>query len=121
MLSMQLIDRVFSLLGPTGRLVSPGSYQSLPLLTGAKQVWTVLEKLRAKVWHDLGYDHTLFWAENEKEGDDASGPRGSMDFWLTGNLNERSAEGNNTSTSSYPPPVPQNDEAIAASAGHSAR
>lgn len=120
MLSMQLIDRVFSLLGPTGRLVSPGSYQSLPSLTGAKQVWTVLEKLRAKVWHDLGYDHTLFWAENEKEGDDASAPRGSMDFWLTGNLSGHSAEANDTSASSYPPPVPQNDEAIAASAGHSA-
>lgn len=120
MLSMQLIDRVFSLLGPTGRLVSPGSYQSLPSLTGAKQVWTVLEKLRAKVWHDLGYDHTLFWAENEKR-DDASAPRGSMDFWLTGNLGEHSAEGNDTSTSSYPPPVLQNDEAIAESAAHSAR
>ncbi|KAE8538226.1 hypothetical protein D1P53_005565 [Cryptococcus gattii VGV] len=120
MLSMQLIDRVFSLLGPTGRLVSPGSYQSLPSLTGAKQVWTVLERLRAKVWHDLGYDHTLFWAENEKD-DDASAPRGSMDFWLTGNLSEHSAEGNDTSASSYPAPVLQNDEAIAESAAHSAR
>ncbi|KIR31795.1 hypothetical protein I352_05790 [Cryptococcus deuterogattii MMRL2647] len=117
-LSMQLIDRVFSLLGPTGRLVSPGSYQSLPSLTGAKQVWTVLEKLRAKVWHDLGYDHTLFWAENEK-GDDASASRGSMDFWLTGNLAGHSAEGNDTSASSYPPSVPQNDEAVGGSATHS--
>ncbi|OWZ72674.1 hypothetical protein AYX14_01851 [Cryptococcus neoformans] len=112
MLSMQLINRVFSLLGPAGRLISPGSYQSLPSLTGAKQVWTVLEKLRAKVWHDLGYDHTLFWAEDEK-GDDGLPHRGSMDFWLTGNLAGHSADSSDTATSSYPPPMPQNGEPIA--------
>lgn len=72
------------------------------------------------MWHDLGYDHTLFWAEDEK-GDDGLAHRGSMDFWLTGNLAGHSADRSDTATSSYPPPMPQNGEAIADSTTHPTR
>jgi hypothetical protein len=66
--SRALIDRTFSLLGPNGRItnrsgVEEAAWQTcqMPSSTGARQVWVVLEKLRSKVWQELGIDPSFLW------------------------------------------------------------
>lgn len=65
--SQSLLENIFSLLGPEGR-ISSGTLNvtSWPnqryASAGAKQAWMRLEKLRSKVWQKLGLDHSVLWA-----------------------------------------------------------
>jgi len=61
-----LLEKIFSLLGPGGRITNTNSnlvawsdqrYAS----KGAKQSWARLEKLRSKVWQKLGLDSSVLW------------------------------------------------------------
>ncbi|KFZ07010.1 hypothetical protein V501_06860 [Pseudogymnoascus sp. VKM F-4519 (FW-2642)] len=65
--SQSLLENIFSLLGPEGRISSGTlNVSSWPnqryASAGAKQAWMRLEKLRSKVWQKLGLDHSVLWA-----------------------------------------------------------
>jgi Fungal specific transcription factor domain len=75
-----LLERVFSLLGPDGR-VSVEASESFAALhhrsKGANTAWARLEKLRRKVWRRLGLDSTLVWTRGIVIGQD-----GNDDHWM---------------------------------------
>jgi hypothetical protein len=64
--SRVLLEKIFSLLGPGGRINNSNSsmakwpdqrYAS----KGAKQAWERLEKMRSKAWQKLGLDSSVLW------------------------------------------------------------
>ena len=65
--SQALLENIFSLLGPEGRITNGTlNVASWPnqryASAGARQAWMRLEKLRSKVWQKLGLDHSVLWA-----------------------------------------------------------
>jgi hypothetical protein len=64
-ISRVLIDRVFSLLGPAGSGVVAHHYGrplQRRLSTSSQEVWTMLRRLRRRVWKEMKIDPTLTWS-----------------------------------------------------------
>jgi hypothetical protein len=64
--SQVLLEKIFSLLGPGGRITNTDSNpvtwsDQRHASKGAKQSWARLEKLRSKVWQKLGLDASVLW------------------------------------------------------------
>lgn len=67
--SMVLLERVFALLGPEGRIsVSPVGAERRMSSKGAKNSWARLERLRKEVWKKLGLDADVMWARTISRG-----------------------------------------------------
>jgi hypothetical protein len=63
--SRRLIDCVFSLLGPAGSGVvahHDGHAQQRRLSTSSQEVWTMLRRLRRRVWKEMKIDPTMTWS-----------------------------------------------------------
>jgi hypothetical protein len=62
--SRLLIERVFAMVGPDGRVSANSMFGTLIRLhasSGAKKSWMRLEKLRRKAWNQLGLDPNVMW------------------------------------------------------------
>ena len=62
-----LLETIFSLLGPEGRvagIVQGRGMSQRHASSGAKQAWSRLENLRKKVWKKLGLDSSVMWTRS---------------------------------------------------------
>ncbi|KAF2101036.1 hypothetical protein NA57DRAFT_10708, partial [Rhizodiscina lignyota] len=71
-----LLEQVFSLLGPEGR-VGAGVMKQRHFSDGAKNAWERLEKLRRKVWKKLGLDSSVLWSRTIARGQEQDIPGSS--------------------------------------------
>lgn len=68
-----ILDMLFSLLGPEGRItageghINVGQRYMAPSTVGA---WSLLDKLRRKVWRQLGLDSSVMWSRGLSESSD---------------------------------------------------
>lgn len=65
--SRLLLERVFSMVGPDGRVSGNSMFGTMIRLhasRGAKEAWMRLEKLRRKVWSQLGLDPNVMWTRS---------------------------------------------------------
>ena len=69
--SRRLIDSIFSLIGPDGRVTASGSDGSSHI--SPRDVWQRLENLRRKVWAKMGLDYSMHWHQSFEQ---ANEPRG---------------------------------------------
>ncbi|KAI5306713.1 hypothetical protein KEM56_007485 [Ascosphaera pollenicola] len=67
--SRAFIDKVFSLSGPDGGVVSgeDGISTARPLRDGGREAWSMLKRLRQKAWLKAGLDPELLWTEKAQE------------------------------------------------------
>ena len=61
--SRALIDKIFSLSGPDGGIVSgeDGVTVQRPLREGGREAWNMLRRLRDKAWQRAGLDPNVLW------------------------------------------------------------
>jgi hypothetical protein len=65
--SRVLLDMLFSLLGPEGRITT-GEGGSQRYFSGTSRgAWSLLDKLRRKVWRQLGLDSSIMWSRGLSE------------------------------------------------------
>jgi hypothetical protein len=66
--SRALIDKIFSLSGPDGGIVSgeDGVTVQRPLREGGRQAWDMLRRLRDKAWQKAGLDPNVLWTEDDQ-------------------------------------------------------
>lgn len=67
--SRLLMDRVFSLLGPDGGVVTATDNSSTRrhLSTGGKKAWSVLYKMKRNAWVKAGLDPDVIWAAEPQQ------------------------------------------------------
>ena len=63
-----LIDKMFSLAGPDGGIVSgeDGVTVQRPLREGGREAWDMLRRLRDKAWQKAGLDPDVLWTEDDQ-------------------------------------------------------
>lgn len=66
--SRALIDKIFSLSGPDGGIVSgeDGVTVQRPLREGGREAWDMLRRLRDKAWQKAGLDPNVLWTEDDQ-------------------------------------------------------
>ena len=66
--SRAFIDKIFSLSGPDGGIVSgeDGVTVQRPLREGGREAWDMLRRLRDKAWQRAGLDPTVLWTEEDQ-------------------------------------------------------
>jgi hypothetical protein len=66
--SRALIDKIFSLSGPDGGIVSgeDGVTVQRPLREGGREAWDMLRRLRDKAWQRAGLDPSVLWTEDDQ-------------------------------------------------------
>ena len=66
--SRALIDKIFSLSGPDGGIVSgeDGVTVQRPLREGGREAWDMLRRLRDKAWQRAGLDPNVLWTEDDQ-------------------------------------------------------
>lgn len=66
--SRALIDKIFSLSGPDGGIVSgeDGVTVQRPLREGGREAWDMLHRLRDKAWQKAGLDSNVLWTEDDQ-------------------------------------------------------
>jgi hypothetical protein len=66
--SRALIDKIFSLSGPDGGIVSgeDGVTVQRPLREGGREAWDMLRRLRDKGWQKAGLDPNVLWTEDDQ-------------------------------------------------------
>jgi hypothetical protein len=65
--SKTLLETIFSLLGPEGRvagIIQGRGMRQSQASSGARQAWSRLENLRKKVWKTLGLDSSVVWSRS---------------------------------------------------------
>jgi hypothetical protein len=65
--SKTLLETIFSLLGPEGRvagIIQGRGMRQRHASSGARQAWSRLENLRKKVWKTLGLDSSVMWSRS---------------------------------------------------------
>ena len=66
--SRAYIDKIFSMSGPDGGIVSGPNGQSAqrPLREGGREAWDLLRRLRDKAWQKAGLDPAYFWTLDQQ-------------------------------------------------------
>ena len=66
--SRALIDKVFSMSGPDGGIVSgeDGVSVQRPLREGGREAWDMLRRLRDKAWQKAGLDPDVLWGDEDQ-------------------------------------------------------
>jgi len=62
-----LLDMLFSLVGPEGRITTGESGSQRYFSETSKGAWSLLDKLRKKVWRQLGLDPSVMWSRGLSE------------------------------------------------------
>ena len=67
-ISRAFIDKVFSISGPDGGIVSgeDGMTVQRPLREGGREAWDMLRRLREKAWQKAGLDPDVLWTEEDQ-------------------------------------------------------
>jgi hypothetical protein len=65
--SRVLLDMLFSLLGPEGRITTGESGNQRYFSGTSRGAWSLLDKLRRKVWRQLGLDASVMWSRGLSE------------------------------------------------------
>jgi len=68
--SRVLLDMLFSLLGPEGRITTGESGNQRYFSGTSRGAWSLLDKLRKKVWMQLGLDPSVMWSRGLNEASD---------------------------------------------------
>lgn len=65
--SRELLEKLFSLLGPEGRITAGESGSQRYFSDTSRGAWSLLNKLRKKVWRQLGLDPNVVWSQCLRE------------------------------------------------------
>jgi len=65
--SRVLLHKLFSLLGPEGRITTGESGSQRSFSGTSRGAWSLLDKLRKKVWRQLGLDSSVMWSRGPSE------------------------------------------------------
>jgi len=101
--SRVILDMLFSLLGPEGRItagtgegyVNVGQRYMANSSMGA---WSLLDKLRKKVWRQLGLDSSVMWSRGLSESADEQGSQGASQAASAGMTPISAIKNTNTTT-----------------------
>lgn len=68
-----ILDMLFSLLGPEGRITAGEGHVNVGqryMASSTVGAWSLLDKLRKKVWRQLGLDSSVMWSRGLSESSD---------------------------------------------------